>query len=102
MVHELTIKRLTGFSFFKLCFIGNTVSFVLLWIMISIPALLGTPIVKWEDDYITGTMTVIAGPLVVVALGLVFSMTQSLFAYCGLLLFSCYKNITLGYLPQKV
>lgn len=102
MIHELTIKRLSALSFFKLCLIGNTVSFVLVWIMLSIPALFGSPLVRWEDEYISGTMATFAGPLVVVALGLLLSTALSLFAYVGLLVFSCYKNITLGYLPETV
>lgn len=101
MTRKLTINRLNGLSFFKLCFIGNTVSFVLVWIGVSIPALFGSPLVKWEDEYISGTMSMFAGPLAVAALGLLFSMAQFMFAYLGLMLFSSFANITIGYRPEN-
>ena len=86
MLQQITVKRLSAANFFKLCLIGNTVSFGVVWITLSIFALVGSPVVRWEDEYITGTMTVFAGPVVVAALGLLFSMVQSLFAYIGLLI----------------
>ena len=102
MLQQITVKRLGAVNFFKLCLIGNTVSFGVVWITLSIFALVGSPLVRWEDEYITGTMTIIAGPVVVAALGLLFSVVQSLFAYIGLLIYSRYKNITLSYLPETV
>ncbi|MES2626453.1 MAG: hypothetical protein V4628_14305 [Pseudomonadota bacterium] len=100
MPQQLPVKRINILSFLKLCLIGNSVSFVVVWILLSIPAMVGAPIVKWEDEYITGVMTVVAGPVVVAALGLVFSVVQALFAGIGLFLYSRFAKISITFLAD--
>ncbi len=97
MLQQLTVQRLSLRTFFKLCLIGNMFTFILIGAGLTVSALLGAPLVAWEDEYVTGRWTTIVGPVVVVIAGLMCCVVQSLLACLGLLLFARFRTITIGY-----
>jgi hypothetical protein len=98
MLQQMTVQRLSVRTFFKLCLIGNSFTIILVWMWLTASALMGAPLVAWEDEYVTGKWTTIVGPVVVVVAVLLCCAVQTLLASLGLLLFAKFRSITIGYI----
>jgi len=99
MTRTIRVKRLRGSSIFKLCLIGSVIGFTVLCIVFSGPAYFGVEILSWNNEYITGPIVIIAGPLLGVFIGVLFGLFLGLFTYAGLRVYSCFRVLELEYVP---
>ena len=99
MTKVLKVKRLRGASIFKLILTGNTIGLGLLCAIFSLPASFGVEILKWNGQYVTGPVALLAGPMIGVLLGLLFGLFAATFAYVGLRIYSRFRYLELEYIP---
>jgi hypothetical protein len=101
MTHTLRVKRLRGASIFKVILIGNVMSLTLLCGVCSVPAVFGVEILSWNDEYITGPLALVLGPLMGVLAGVLLGLFWGLFTYAGLRIFSLFQSLELEYVPVE-
>ncbi|EPQ8317641.1 hypothetical protein ACUWOJ_004276, partial [Vibrio vulnificus] len=54
MEMEITVKKISKRSLFKMLFIGFSLSFFVFFLMCGIASIFGAETVKWEDTPVTG------------------------------------------------
>ena len=101
MTKVLKVKRLRGASIFKLIVTGNTIGFGLLCAVFSVPASFGVEVLKWNDQFITGPIALVAGPAIGAFLGLFFGLLVAVFVYVGLRIYSRFRSLELEYIPTN-
>lgn len=77
----------------------NRPGIAVLCIVFSGPAHLGVEILSWNNEYITGPIVIIAGPLLGVFMGVLFGLFLGIFTYAGLRVYSCFRVLELEYVP---
>lgn len=99
MTQTIQIKRLRGASIFKLCILGNCIGFMLLSMVLSIPAFFGSDVLKWNETYLTGVLALIAGPFLGAFIGGLCGLFSGVFMYVGLRVYALFRVIEIEYLP---
>ncbi len=97
LTQTVTIGRLRGASIFKIILIGNALSFTLFCGIMSIPALMGFQVLKWNNQYIIGPWAILAGPVLGLVAGLMLGLVFGFSTYVGLKIFSCFQSLELEY-----
>ncbi len=95
MEMEITIKKISKRSLFKLLFIGFSLSFFVFFLICGIASIFGAETVKWEETPVTG----ITGLLLALAMWPIFSFCLTLFMWSfvafGLWIYSLVKPLNL-------
>ncbi|MCU8357017.1 hypothetical protein OC503_21455, partial [Vibrio vulnificus] len=95
MEMEITVKKISKRSLFKMLFIGFSLSFFVFFLMCGIASIFGAETVKWEDTPVTG----VSGLLLALAMWPIFSFFLALFMWCfvafGLWIYSLAKPLNL-------
>ncbi|NGN97285.1 hypothetical protein G5S52_06310 [Grimontia sp. S25] len=98
---EITVKKISKRSLFKILFIGFSLSLFVFFFMCGIASFFGAETVKWEETPVTG----ISGLLTALAMWPVFSFSLALFIWCivafGLWMYSLAKPLNLVF-KEKV
>lgn len=96
-MQNLTIKRLSLGSIFKLTLIGLVVGLLPLMIVFGIMGVFGMETVKWEDEPVTGPAALIAAPLIGLLIAVIFTILLSPVMWLGQWLYAKYKSVTIRY-----
>ncbi len=95
MKMEITVKKISKRSLFKMLFIGFSLSFFVFFLMCGIASIFGAETVKWEETPVTG----VSGLLLALAMWPIFSFFLALFMWCfvafGLWIYSLAKPLKL-------
>ncbi|HDY7864668.1 TPA: DUF3265 domain-containing protein [Vibrio vulnificus] len=95
MKMEITVKKISKRSLFKMLFIGFSLSFFVFFLMCGIASIFGAETVKWEETPVTG----VSGLLLALAMWPIFSFSLALFMWCfvafGLWIYSLAKPLKL-------
>ncbi len=95
MKMEITVKKISKRSLFKMLFIGFSLSFFVFFLMCGIASIFGAETVKWEETPVTG----VSGLLLALAMWPIFSLFLALFMWCfvafGLWIYSLAKPLNL-------
>ncbi|MEH6591936.1 MAG: hypothetical protein V7746_16865 [Halioglobus sp.] len=99
MPETLEVKRLRGTTVVKLILIGNCVGFTLIFAIFGLMASFGLNALKWNGEYITGPVAILAGPLIGLFLGAFLGLFQGAFTYLGLRVYARFRSTELEYIP---
>ncbi|EGU44309.1 hypothetical protein A3712_07990 [Vibrio sp. HI00D65] len=92
---EITVKKISKRSLFKMLFIGFSLSFFVFFLICGVASIFGAETVKWEQTPVTG----LSGLLLALAMWPMFSLFLTLFMWCfaafGLWIFSLVKPLKL-------
>lgn len=95
MKMEITVKKISKRSLFKMLFIGFSLSFFVFFLMCGIASIFGAETVKWDETPVTG----VSGLLLALAMWPIFSFFLALFMWCfvafGLWIYSLAKPLNL-------
>ncbi len=95
MEMEITVKKISKRSLFKMLFIGFSLSFFVFFLICGIASIFGAETVKWEETPVTG----VSGLLLALAMWPIFSFFLALFMWCfvafGLWIYSLAKPLNL-------
>ncbi|MBB1465556.1 hypothetical protein H5300_19965 [Vibrio sp. SG41-7] len=95
MKMEITVKKISKRSLFKMLFIGFSLSFFVFFLVCGIASIFDAETVKWDETPVTG----ISGLLLALAMWPIFSLFLTLFMWCfvafGLWIYSLVKPLNL-------
>ncbi|MBU2932553.1 MULTISPECIES: hypothetical protein [Vibrio] len=95
MQMEITVKKISKRSLFKMLFIGFSLSFFVFFLMCGVASIFGAETVKWEGTPVTG----FSGLLLALAMWPIFSLFLTLFmcffVAFGLWIYSLVKPLKL-------
>ncbi|EHR1005903.1 hypothetical protein [Vibrio parahaemolyticus] len=95
MKMEITAKKISKRSLFKMLFIGLSLGFFVFFLICGVASMFGAETVKWDETPVTGT----SGLLLALAIWPVFSLFFTLFMWCfaafGLWMYSLVKPLNL-------
>ena len=94
---NITAKKLTKGSIFKIYFLGLAGGFFFLFFIFGISAIFGAETVKWEEQPITGFKGFIAAMLMWPFFSFFFAGSMWLISLLGLWLYSLIRPITISF-----
>ena len=97
----LRVRRLRGATIFRLVLVGNILGMAATCTILAVPASLGTHVLKWNGEHVTGAMALLAGPFTGAFVGLILGLFTVLPVYVGLRLYSLWQGLDLEYVPLE-
>lgn len=94
---DITAKKITKGSVFKIYFLGLAGGFFVLFFIFGISAMFGAETVKWEEKPITGIMGFVTAMLMWPFFSFFFAGFMWLISILGLWLYSLVKPITISF-----
>ncbi len=94
---NITAKKLTKGSVFKIYFLGLAGGFFVLFLIFGISAIFGAETVKWEGQPITGFMGLVTAMLMWPFFSFFFAGFMWLISILGLWLYSLIRPITISF-----
>lgn len=94
---EVTAKKISKSSIFKIYFIGLSGGFFVLFLIFGVAAIFGAETVKWENQPVTGFMGLITAMLMWPFFSFLFAGFMWLISILGLWLYSFIKPITISF-----
>ncbi len=94
---NITAKKLTKGSVFKIYFWGLTGGFFVLFLIFAISAFFGAETVKWNNEPVTGFMGFVTAILMWPVFSFIFAGVMWLISILGLWLYSLIKPITISF-----
>jgi len=101
-METITVKRIAATTLFKLLFIGSVINHLILCFIIFLAMIFGTPSAGQESSFVVdfGFLAgYLAGGIFLIPFSAVFFM---LLIWPGIWLFSRFKPIKIGYIPNEI
>ncbi len=95
MFKEITIRRISAGTLFKLTGLGLSLSIVPFALLMGVFALFGVPTVNWNGQPLTGMAGLIASPFIGLFITGIFTMLLGACMAFGLFLYSLARPISL-------
>jgi len=97
---ELTIRKLSKRTLFKILLIGLCGGIMPLCVLMGILSLFGANTVEVNGHYLTGLTGFIAAPIIGLFVGVLLSAISWVFSCIGLWIYSLYSSLTICYKPE--
>jgi len=95
MFQEITVKRVSAGTLYKLVAIGSSITFVLFSILMGCFALFGAHTVTWNHHPLIGVSGLVASPFIGLFIAAIFTIFLGSGMVFGLWLYSKFKPMTL-------
>jgi len=96
-MQTLTVKKISAGTIYKLCAIGFSSGFAIIFLIFSILAAFGMETLEWGDQHITGVKALLFGPLMGLLMALIFTAIVGSIIAFGLWVYSFFKGINIEY-----
>lgn len=95
MFQEITVRRVSAGTLYKLVAIGSSVTFLLFSVLMGCFALFGAHTVFWNNRPLTGVSGLVASPFIGLLIAVIFTLFLGSSMAFGLWLYSKFKPMTL-------
>jgi hypothetical protein len=95
MFEEITVRRVSAGTLYKLVAIGSSITFVLFSIIMGCFALFGFHTVTWNHHPLTGISGLVASPFIGLFIAAIFTIFLGSGMAFGLWLYSKFRPVTL-------